>query len=157
MLEILESMGAEIKWLGKRQISVRAKNIDPKKINVELVKKIRSSILLLGPLSARFDKFEIYHPGGCVIGVRPVGTHFEALNKLGIKIKKTGKEYLIDATNKKSAEVVLHEFSVTATENAMMLAAGMPGKTIIKIAAAEPHVEDLGKFLMAMGAKIKGR
>lgn len=156
MIEILESMGAEIKWLGKRTLSVKAKNIEPEKMNVELVKKIRSSILLLGSLSARFEKFKMYHPGGCVIGVRPVGTHFEALEKLGVEIKKTGKEYLISAGKRKATEVVLHEFSVTATENAMMLAAGMPGKTIIKIAAAEPHVEDLGKFLISMGAKIKG-
>ena len=156
MIEILESMGAEIKWLGKRTLSVKAQNIQPEKMDAELVKKIRSSILLLGSLSARFDKFKMYHPGGCVIGVRPVGTHFEALEKLGVKIKKTGKEYLISAENRKATEVVLHEFSVTATENAMMLAAGMPGKTIIKIAATEPHVCDLGKFLISMGAKIKG-
>lgn len=156
MIEILESMGAEIKWLGKRTLSVKAQNIQPEKMDEELVKKIRSSILLLGSLSARFDKFKMYHPGGCVIGVRPVGTHFEALEKLGVQIKKTGKEYLIDSKNKKATEVVLHEFSVTATENAMMLAAGMPGKTVIKISAAEPHVEDLGKFLISMGAKIKG-
>ena len=156
MIEILESMGAEIKWLGKRTLSVKAQNIHPEKMDVELVKKIRSSILLLGSLSSRFDKFKMYHPGGCVIGVRPVGTHFEALEKLGVQIKKTGKEYIILAGGRKSTEVVLHEFSVTATENAMMLAAGMPGKTIIKIAATEPHVCDLGKFLISMGAKIKG-
>jgi UDP-N-acetylglucosamine 1-carboxyvinyltransferase len=156
MIEILESMGAKIKWLGRRKISIRNEKINPEKMNVELVKKIRSSILLLGSLSARFDNFKMYHPGGCVIGVRPVGTHFEALEKLGVKIKKTGKEYLISAEKRKAIEVVLHEFSVTATENAMMLAAGMPGKTIIKIAATEPHVSDLGKFLISMGAKIKG-
>ena len=156
MIEILESMGAQVKWLGERKISIQAKNIDPKGMDIELVKQIRSSILLLGSLSARFEKFEMYHPGGCVIGERPVGTHFDALEKLGIQIKKTGNEYLIDARNRKAKEVVLHEFSVTATENAMMLAAGMPGKTVIKIAATEPHVCDLGKFLISMGAKIKG-
>jgi len=161
MIEILESMGVEVKWLGKSlpgqgKISVKAENVDPKKMNVELVKKIRSSILLLGSLSARFENFKMYHPGGCVIGARPVGTHFEALAKLGVQIKKTGKEYLINAKNKKATEVVLHEFSVTATENAMMLAAGIKGKTTIKLAATEPHVQDLGKFLISMGAKIKG-
>ncbi len=156
MLEILESLGAEVKWLGKRKISVEAKNIDPAKMNYELVKKIRSSILLLGSLSARFDKFKLYHPGGCVIGARPMGTHFDALAKMGVDIKQNGKYYFVNAKKRKSARIVLKEFSVTGTENAMMLAAGLPGKTIIKIAAAEPHVEDLGKFLMAMGAKIKG-
>jgi UDP-N-acetylglucosamine 1-carboxyvinyltransferase len=156
MIELLESIGAEVKWLGKNKISVEAKNIIPEKMDLETVKKLRSSILFLGPLSARFHKFHIYHPGGCVIGERPVGTHFDALRKMGIKITQDGKFYFIDARQRKPAKVVLREFSVTATENAMMLAAGLPGKTIIKIAAAEPHVEDLGNFLISMGAKIKG-
>jgi len=156
LLEILQSLGAEIKWLGKRKISVEAKKIDPAKMNFELVKKIRSSILLLGSLSARFDNFKIAHPGGCVIGARPMGTHFDALRKMGVEVKQDGKFYFIKSKKRKSAKIVLKEFSVTGTENAMMLAAGLPGKTIIKIAAAEPHVEDLGNFLMAMGAKIKG-
>lgn len=156
MLEILESLGAEINWLGERKILVQAKNIQPEKMNVEKVKMLRSSILLLGPFSARFDNFKLYHPGGCIIGSRPVGTHFRALEKLGVKIRQDGKRYIIDAKNKKAGKVVLGEMSVTATENAMMLAAGLPGKTVIKIAACEPHVCDLGKFLISMGAKIKG-
>jgi UDP-N-acetylglucosamine 1-carboxyvinyltransferase len=156
MIELLESIGAKVEWIGKNKISIEAKNIVPEKMDLETVKKLRSSILFLGPLSARFHKFQIYHPGGCVIGERPVGTHFDALRKMGIKITQDGKFYFIDARQRKSAKVVLREFSVTATENAMMLAAGLPGKTIIKIAAAEPHVEDLGNFLISMGAKIKG-
>lgn len=156
MIEILESMGVEVKWLGERKISVKADRVDPEKIDVEKVKQLRSSILLLGSLSARFDSFKLYHPGGCVIGARPVGTHFDALHKMGIDIREEAKHYMVDASNRKPAEVVLQEFSVTATENAMMLAAAMPGKTVIKIAAAEPHVQDLGKFLIAMGAEIKG-
>lgn len=156
MIEILESMGVEIKWLGKRKIQIKAEKIDPSKMNFEKVKKLRSSILLLGSLSARFDKFKLYHPGGCVIGIRPVGTHFDALRKMGVDIKQDGKIYTVNATKRKNAKVVLRELSVTATENAMMLAASLPGKTVIRIAAAEPHVEDLGKFLIAMGTKIKG-
>lgn len=156
MLEILESLGAEIKWLGERKISVQAKNIQPKKMDVKKVKMLRSSILLLGPLSARFDDFKLYHPGGCIIGSRPVGTHFRALEKLGVRIRQDGKKYIIGARNKKAGKVILSEMSVTATENAMMLAAGLSGKTVIKIAACEPHVCDLGKFLISIGAKIKG-
>jgi UDP-N-acetylglucosamine 1-carboxyvinyltransferase len=156
MLEILESMGAQIKWLGERKISIKTEKINPEKIDAELVKKIRSSILLLGSLSARCDNFKMAHPGGCVIGARPMGTHFDALSKMGIKIKHNDKFYSINAKKRKNAEIVLKEFSVTGTENAMMLAAGLTGKTIIKIAAAEPHVEDLGNFLIKMGAKIKG-
>lgn len=156
MIEILESVGAEVKWLGERRISVRAENIHPEKIDTEKVKQLRSSILLLGSLSARFDKFNLNHPGGCAIGARPVGTHFDALSKMGVKITKKEKIYEVDAKKRKGGKVVLGELSVTATENALMLAAGISGKTIIKIAACEPHIEDLGKFLMSMGAKIKG-
>ncbi|HCJ45860.1 MAG: UDP-N-acetylglucosamine 1-carboxyvinyltransferase [Candidatus Moranbacteria bacterium] len=156
MIEIIESMGALVEWRGKRTVAITAKDIDPKKIDIEAMKKIRSSILLLGSLSARFDMFTFHHPGGCVIGARPVGTHFDALQKMGIDIKGDGKKYTVDASKKHCAEIILREFSVTATENIMMLASSLPGKTIIKIAATEPHVEDLGKFLIALGAKIRG-
>lgn len=156
MLEILESMGVKVKFLGERKISVQADKVDPKKVDVEKIKKLRSSILLLGSLSARFDNFKLYHPGGCVIGARPVGTHFDALDKMGIDIKQDGSVYNINAKKRKAGKVVLQEMSVTATENTMMLAASLPGKTVIKICAAEPHVEDLGRFLVSLGAKIKG-
>ncbi|MFA7209799.1 MAG: UDP-N-acetylglucosamine 1-carboxyvinyltransferase [Parcubacteria group bacterium] len=156
MLEILQSMGVEVRRLGERKISVKAENVDPAKIDIEKVKQLRSSILLLGSLSARFDKFKLYHPGGCVIGARPVGTHFDALRKMGVEIAQTDKVYNVDAKKRKAGKVVLQEMSVTATENAMMLAAMLPEKTTIKICATEPHVEDLGRFLISMGAKIKG-
>lgn len=156
MIEILESMGSEIRWIGKRKISVRNGKIDPAKMDVETVKKLRSSVLLLGPMSARFDKFKFYRPGGCVIGARPLGTHFEVLRKMGVNIKQNEKYYFADIKKRKAGKVVLSEMSVTATENAMMLAASLPGKTVIKIAACEPHVEDLGRFLVSMGARIKG-
>ncbi len=156
MIEILESMKVEVSWEGERIICVCAKNLDPSKIDLQTVKKLRSSILLLGSLSARTDNFKIAHPGGCTIGKRPIGTHFDALEKMGVSITQDESCYFIDSSQKKNGKVVLREFSVTATENAMMLAAALPGKTIIKIAAAEPHVEDLGKFLIAMGAQITG-
>ncbi|MDQ1284162.1 MAG: UDP-N-acetylglucosamine 1-carboxyvinyltransferase [Patescibacteria group bacterium] len=156
MLEILESMGSEIKWLGERKINVKNKNIDPAKINAETVKKLRSSVLLLGSLSARFDKFKFYRPGGCVIGARPLGTHFDALRKMGVDIKQTEKHYFVNIKKRKTGKITLQEMSVTATENAMMLAASLPEKTVIKLAACEPHVEDLGIFLVSLGAKIKG-
>jgi UDP-N-acetylglucosamine 1-carboxyvinyltransferase len=156
MLEILRSMGAEVEWRGKRTVAITAKHINPKKINISAVKKIRSSILFLGALSARFDNFTFGRPGGCVIGARPIDTHIDVLAKLGVSVKSENKGYSIDARNRHTGTIVLKEFSVTGTENAMLLAAALPGKTIIKIAATEPHVEDLGKFLIAMGAKIQG-
>lgn len=156
MLGILESMGAEVEWRNKRTVAITAKRIDPKKIDIEAIKKIRSSILLLGALAARFDHFAFYQPGGCVIGARPIDTHIDAFAKLGVSLKRKKSGYVIEASKRHAETVVLKEFSVTGTENAMMLAAGIPGKTIIKIAACEPHVEDLGKFLIAMGVKIRG-
>jgi len=157
MLEILTGIGVSVDWLSERTVKICAKDIDPSRLDRHLVKRLRSSILLLGSLSARFEHFSFFHPGGCMIGKRPVGTHFDALEKMGVIITNTDeKEYAINSEGKKSAHVVLREFSVTATENAMMLAVSLAGKTIIKIAAAEPHVEDLGKFLIAMGADIKG-
>src|SRR3989339_1337462 len=156
MLEILKSMGSKVRWLGERKILIENKNINPDKMDPKLVKKIRSSILLFGSLSARFDKFRIYHPGGCKIGIRPMDTHFDALRKMGVEVYQIGKTYKVNAQKRRPATVVLKEFSVTGTENAMMLAAALPGKTIIKIAACEPHVEDLGKFLITLGAKIEG-
>lgn len=156
MIEILQSMGAEVRRIGERKISVKADQIDPNKVDVEKIKKLRSSILLLGSMSARFDNFKLYHPGGCVIGARPMGTHFDALRKMGIEIEQKNNVYVVNAKKRKANKVVLQEMSVTATENAMMLAASLPEKTIIKICACEPHVQDLGKFLISMGVKIKG-
>lgn len=156
MIEILESMGVKVRRISERKISVKAEHVDPKKIDVEKIKKLRSSILLLGSLSARFDDFKLYHPGGCIIGARPVGTHFDAMRKMGIDITQKENVYVVTAKKRKATKLALQEMSVTATENAMMLAASLPGKTTLKICATEPHVEDLGKFLVAMGAKIKG-
>lgn len=156
MLDILRSMGSTVEWLGERTVRITNRTCNPDTLDPLLVKKIRSSILFLGPLSARFPKFKLYHPGGCVIGARPVGTHFEALERMGVSIRQNGKEYIVNAAKKKNADIVLREFSVTATENVMMLAAGTPGKTTIRIAACEPHVEDLGRFLVKMGVRIEG-
>lgn len=156
MIEILESMDVKVSWEGERTVRICAKDLDPSKMDLHTVKKLRSSILLLGSLSARANSFKIAHPGGCTIGKRPVGTHFDALEKMGVSVTQDDSCYIVDASERKAGKVVLREFSVTGTENAMMLAAALPGKTIIKIAATEPHVEDLGNFLIAMGAEIKG-
>ncbi len=137
-------------------LKITNKDIDPSRMDFQLVRKIRMSILLLGSLSARFNHFKLYHPGGCVIGARPVDTHMDALQKLGVAVVRDQNVYDVDASGRQAAKVILREFSVTGTENALMLAAGLPGTTTIKIAACEPHVEDLGEFLQKMGAKIHG-
>jgi UDP-N-acetylglucosamine 1-carboxyvinyltransferase len=156
LLKIMESMGSKVEWLGERTVRITNDEIDPSKMDFQLVRRIRMSILLLGPLSARFDHFRLYHPGGCVLGARSVDTHMDALKKMGVSIVKDHSVYDVNASGRRAGTVVLKEFSVTGTENALMLAAGLPGKTVIKTAACEPHVEDLGRFLQAMGAKIEG-
>ena len=156
MLEILESMGVKVEWTDEHTVVITPGNFDPGKADQEKVKKLRSSILLLGSLAARFDQFELRQPGGCVIGARPVEAHLDALTKLGVKIEQKEKGFVIDASGRRSGKVVLRQMSVTATENAMMLAALIPGETVIKVAACEPHITDLGKFLVKMGAEIDG-
>ncbi len=156
LLEIIKSIGAEVEWIGERSIRIEAKHLFPEKMSLEEARRVRMSVLLFGSLAARCDRFDLGHPGGCAIGARSIETHVDALEKLGIRITKHEKHYEIDATGRRAGKVVQREFSVTATEDVLMLAAALPGRTVIKIAAAEPHVEDLGNFLVAMGAKIEG-
>lgn len=155
MIEILESMGVETEWVDKYKLRVRAgENVDPTKMDFSIVGHMRSSILLLGSLLARFKKFKIKQPGGCIIGSRPIGTHFDALESLGAKITPENGFYNFETDRLIGKTIVLKEFSVTATENLMMAAALAEGTTTIKIAAIEPHVQDLARFLVKMGAKI---
>ncbi len=157
MIEILQSMGVEIEWLGEHKIRVKAgSNVDPEKMDFSIVGHMRSSILLFGSLLARFKKFKIKQPGGCIIGSRPVGIHFDALEALGAKITQDKGFYCFKADKLVGKKIILKEFSVTATENLMMAAALAEGTTTIKIAAIEPHVQDLARFMIKMGAKIKG-
>ena len=156
-IEILKQMGAEIEWLGERKIKINPKNINPERIPVDLFEKMRVSVLLIGPLLARFKKFKVPHPGGDKIGLRPIETHLEALKNFGVKVEqREGFYHFEKPTNLTGKKIVLKEFSVTATENLMMLTALTFGETKIEIAAAEPQVQDLGKFLKEMGGSIRG-
>ena len=156
MLDILKSLGAEVERTGGRGVRICAKNIDLSKIDRQAIKAMRSSVLLLGPLLSRCGEVELPEPGGCIIGNRPLDTHLFALGELGAEISRSSAGYRIKGGGLKSATIILPEFSVTATENALMAAILLPGKTIIKMAAAEPHVQDLILFLSQMGAKIRG-
>ncbi|MDI6602682.1 MAG: UDP-N-acetylglucosamine 1-carboxyvinyltransferase [Patescibacteria group bacterium] len=156
-IEILKEMGAEIEWLGERKIKIKTGKIDPAKIPVDLFEKMRISVLFIGPLLAKFQKFKVPHPGGDKIGLRPISTHLEAFKDFGVRIEEKEEFYHFEMpTNLKGKRIVLKEFSVTATENLMMLASLIPGKTKIEIAASEPHVQNLGRFLAKMGVKIEG-
>jgi len=156
-IEILKQIGVKAEWLSKNKLKIDPSNINPDKLPFDLFQKTRVSILLIGPLLARFKKIKIPHPGGCKIGKRPITTHLQALKDFGVIIKENKDFYILEIPqNLKGKKIVLREFSVTATEIIMMLAALAKGKTIIEIAAAEPHVQDLGKILEIMGVNIKG-
>ena len=156
-IEILKQMGAEVEWQGERRVKINPANISPERIPTNLFEKMRVSVLLVGPLLARFKKLRIPHPGGDKIGLRPISTHIKAFEDLGVKIKEKDGFYSFEAPeNLKGKRIVLKEFSVTATENLMMLAALTSGQTKIELAAAEPQVQDLGKMLKKMGLSIGG-
>ncbi len=156
MLEIIKSLGGEVSWLGDHQVRISTAKVEPGLVDQEAVACMRSSILLLGPLLARFRSVNLPEPGGCIIGNRPIDTHLSALARLGAVIERSNGIYHLEADRLAGANIILPEFSVTATENAIMAAVLASGRTVIKLAAAEPHVQDLIKFLNQLGAKISG-
>jgi len=157
LLEILQGMGARVEWTGEHDLLIDTANAVSAKIDKKKMKSMRSSILLLGPMLARFKKVMMPEPGGCIIGNRPIDTHLLALGGLGAQIERDADGTLyLEAKKLIGSRIILSEFSVTATENLIMAAVTAEGKTSIRLAAAEPHVQDLCHFLVAAGAKIKG-
>ncbi len=156
LVNILEKMGTEIEWLGERKIKINTRKINPEKLDFEEVSKSRVSVLLIGPLLVRFKNFKISSPGGDRIGLRPIFTHLDAFKKLGAEISQEGNFYHFKAENLFAKEIILKEFSVTATENLMLTTSLIEGQTVIKMAAGEPQVQDTGRILKAMGVKIEG-
>lgn len=156
MIALLQSLGADVAWQEEHTVSVQCKDIDPSALDQSMVRKLRSSVLLLGPLVARFPSVTLARPGGCIIGNRPLETHFEGLKGLGVKIEEQDRQLVLTRTSLAPSTIVLPEFSVTATENILMAASLVPGVTILHTAAMEPHIQDLCAFLTTMGAAIKG-
>lgn len=154
--EILKKLGVEVRGLGTRTLRVRAKQVKTSDLPETLVAKLRASIVLMGPMLARTGKVSFRHPGGCIIGRRAIGTHFDAVRALGAKIWAKDDFYEIKLDKLRPANIFLDEQSVTATENALMLATKIPGRTVIRDAACEPHVEELCSVLKQMGAAIEG-
>lgn len=154
MLDILTYLGATTSF-EKGTVKVNAQHLQSKPIPAEYVSKLRGSIVLLGPLLARFGVVEMSYPGGCVLGKRPVDAHIVALTQLGAVDMSTDEVLHLQGTLKPS-QVILPEMSVTATENALLAAALLPGTTRIDLAAAEPHVQDVCKMVRAMGAGVEG-
>src|SRR6266480_6637043 len=156
MLEIIEKLGATVERCEKNVVRIHAKGEVTATPDPQLSKKIRASILLAGPLLARCGSANITKPGGDVIGRRRVDTHLLALESLGAQIEVSAYEYRMSALALKGKKLFLDEASVTATENAIMAAVLADGDTLIYNAAAEPHVQDLCRFLNALGARIEG-
>jgi UDP-N-acetylglucosamine 1-carboxyvinyltransferase len=156
MLQILEGLGASVDRLPDNVVHIEAKGDISSSPDANLSKKIRASILLAGPLLARCGAASIAKPGGDAIGRRRVDTHLLALEALGAQIEVSAYEYRMSARALKGKKMFLDEASVTATENAIMAAVLAEGDTLIYNAAAEPHVQDLCKFLNSLGAQIEG-
>lgn len=157
MAEILRSIGAQVEQLDLHTWEISGAGINKTEIEYLLGRRLRASILLLGPLLARFGQIRLPHPGGCVIGKRPVGSHFEAMRGLGATIEQEKDYYVGSVEGRLTGNYLyLDEVSVTATENAVMAAVLAEGTTTIRPAALEPHVVNLCEMLVAMGAKIDG-
>jgi UDP-N-acetylglucosamine 1-carboxyvinyltransferase len=156
MLELLDDIGAEVGWTGPNQVRVRAAEIHKLELDDRLSERIRASILLAGPLLARFGRVELPPPGGDVIGRRRIDTHLLAFRALGVEVYANRSYRLAALGRLQGAELFLDEASVTGTENAVMAASLADGVTVISNAACEPHVQDLCRMLVSMGGEIEG-
>jgi UDP-N-acetylglucosamine 1-carboxyvinyltransferase len=155
MLELVADLGVDVEHLGPNEVRIHATAISKHDLDEELCSKIRASILLAGPLLAREGEAIVPPPGGDVIGRRRLDTHIHALARLGADIH-TNRRYTMRAERLRGAKVFLDEASVTGTENVVMAAVLADGETVIANAACEPHVQDLCRFLVSLGADIEG-
>ena len=155
-VELLGRMGLQITLDERMQIEVDSSTIREFFAPYELVKTMRASILVLGPLLSRFGQAEVSLPGGCAIGARPVNLHLQGLSQMGAEISVKGGYIRAKATRLKGADIVLDMVTVTGTENLMMAAALADGVTTLRNAAREPEVVDLARCLTQMGARIEG-
>jgi len=155
MEHILHYLGIETNFEGNT-FTIRAGASKNLEIKHELVSKLRGSSLFLGPLLARHNEVKLAFPGGCVIGKRPIDAHLHALKSLGAKILESEELLHLKTEKLVGSKFTMTEASVTATENAIMAAVLAEGDTTIRLAASEPHVQDLCNFLVSMGAKIDG-
>ena len=156
MMELLGRMGVSLTVDERMGIETDTKGIHTLRAAYELVKTMRASILVLGPLLARFGEAEVSLPGGCAIGSRPVNLHVDGLRAMGADITVEGGYIRAKAGRLRGARLVLDVITVTGTENLMMAAVLAEGRTIIENAAREPEVVDLANCLIAMGANIEG-
>ena len=153
MLDLLAQLGAETQWMGPNEVRVHAADVGHE-VDARLASRIRASFLLAGPLLARLGRASVPPPGGDVIGRRRLDPHIHAFAELGAAMD-LGDRYELSGSLR-GAHVHLDEASVMGTENAIMAASLAPGRTMISNAASEPHVQDLCRFLVSLGARIEG-
>jgi UDP-N-acetylglucosamine 1-carboxyvinyltransferase len=155
MVELVRDLGADVEWLAPNELRVHAADIISVELDAELARQIRASFLLAGPLLARVGRAIVPPPGGDVIGRRRLDPHIHAFAELGAQIDLNGR-YEMRADGLRGKRVFMEEASVMATENALMAATLAPGETVIGNAACEPHIQDLCRFLVSLGARIEG-
>jgi len=158
-IEILKTLGKKVDWLEERKVQVEGKLKESSPKTKDLIKKLRGSVLLLGPILARLKKFNLPQPGGCLIGARPISTHLDAFKQLGVnigvKIDKDREYFELELKKNPEKKVILNEFSVTSTENVLLFASCFDQQTEIKIADCDYEIQELIKFLTKMGVEIK--
>ena len=155
MMALIAGLGAEVEWIGENEVRVHAADVSSHELDAELSSRIRASFLLAGPLLARLGRASFPPPGGDVIGRRRLDPHIHAFAELGAEID-IGARFELRTDGLRGRHIFLDEASVMATENAVMAAALTPGETVIGNAACEPHIQDLCRFLVSLGAQIEG-
>jgi UDP-N-acetylglucosamine 1-carboxyvinyltransferase len=156
MIELLVRLGVKAEWREDNVVCLLADDVTSTAVDPELAERIRASFLVAGPLLARFGRADMPPPGGDVIGRRRLDPHFDAFRALGADVRVERSFHLSAPDGLHACDFFMDEPSVMATENALMAAALAPGSTVIHNAAAEPHVQDLARVLMQMGARIEG-
>ncbi len=156
MGRVLAALGAEVEFRVGGQVDLKAAALTSVEAPYELVKAMRASVLVLGPLVAREGRARVSLPGGCAIGARPIDLHLAALEKMGATLTVEHGYVEARARRLRGAEISFDTVTVTGTENVMMAASLAEGRTVLRNAACEPEVEDLAALLSAMGARIQG-
>jgi len=157
VIEILESIGVSVEWIGTNTVEIKTPKVFKiKQLDRESAERIRSILMFMGPLVHFLPSFYIPHAKGCNLGKRTIAAHRYALEDFGVKINVTSDKYEISTKKLSPAEVVMYEASDTATENALMAAALIPGKTTIKFASSNYAVQEICLFLEKCGVKVEG-
>ncbi|QGG47856.1 UDP-N-acetylglucosamine 1-carboxyvinyltransferase [Heliorestis convoluta] len=155
MLEVLSNLGAQVHW-DEGTLVIDATEARTDEISADLMRRMRASNLVLGPLLSRFRRVKLSHPGGCSIGSRPMDLHLKGLQNMGARFEERFGYFEVEAERLQGADIHLDFPSVGATENLMMAACLAKGTTVIRNAAKEPEIIDLQNFLNALGARVRG-